>query len=171
MAEQKISEDPAFKEILMMIAGQHGYEVASALVDKELTDEEVARRTGIRINLVRKILYDLYDNRVVNYRRVRDEDSGWYIYYWRVEPERAMEFFNTNRRLLLRKLEERLERERSVLYFKCSEDCPKLGFEEAAENNFRCPRCGGQLVYYDNRDVIRALERQIESLRQKFTGG
>jgi transcription initiation factor TFIIE subunit alpha len=167
---EKIQEDPVFREILIRIAGEHGYEVASALVNNELTDEELAKRTGIRLNLVRKILYDLYDNRVVGYRRIRDESSGWYIYYWRIEPERAMEFFNNNKRLLLQKLEERLERERNAMYFSCSNSCPKLPFEQAAENDFRCPRCGGQMVHFDNSDVIRALERQIESLRQRFMG-
>ena len=70
-------EDPLFREILTRIAGEPGYQVAAAFVEKELTDDEVAKKTGIRINLVRKILYDLYDSRVVGYRRVRDESSGW----------------------------------------------------------------------------------------------
>ncbi|MCS7131322.1 MAG: transcription factor, partial [Hadesarchaea archaeon] len=105
MDRGKILEDPIFKEILLRIAGENGYEVAAALAKGEATDEELAKRTGIRINLVRRILYDLYENRVVSYRRIRDEDSGWYIYYWRMEPERALEFFTNNKRLLLQKLQ------------------------------------------------------------------
>ena len=167
---QKPSEDPVLREILTRIAGERGYEVAKVLVGEEITDDEVAKRMGMRVNLVRKILYDLYENRVVSYRRVRDEHSGWYIYYWKIEPERALDYFNTNKRLLLQKLEGRLEVERSVMFFGCENSCPKLPFDLAAENDFKCPRCGGKLGPYDNSNVITALERQIESLRQQLVG-
>ena len=103
---QKPSDDPVLREILTRVAGERGYEVAKVLVDEEVTDDEVAKRMGMRVNLVRKILYDLYENRVVSYRRVRDENSGWYVYYWRIEPERAREYFDNNKRLLLQKLED-----------------------------------------------------------------
>ena len=60
------------REILSKIAGEHGLEIADALSKGEATDEELAKKLNIQLNLVRKILYDLYDNRVVSYRRVRD---------------------------------------------------------------------------------------------------
>lgn len=170
MGEEKLREDPVFREILVRIAGEHGYQIASELVDNEMTDEELAKRTSIRLNLVRKILYDLYDNRVVGYRRIRDENSGWYVYYWRIEPERALEFFDNNKRTLLQKLQERLEQERDAMFFNCANGCPKLPFELAAENDFKCPRCGEQLAHFDNSNVVTALERQVESLRQHLTG-
>ena len=170
MGGEKVQEDPVFKEILIRIAGEHGYEVASALVGNEMTDEELAKRTGIRVNLVRKILYDLYDNRVVGYRRIRDENSGWYIYYWRIEPERALEFFDNNKRLLLQKLQERLEQERNPMFFICASGCSKLPFDLAAENDFKCPKCEGELKPFDNSDIVTALERQIESLKEHLAG-
>ena len=167
---QKPSEDPVLREILIRIGGKHGYEVAKTLFDGEITDDEVAKRIEIRVNLVRRILYELYENRVVSYRRVRDEHSGWYIYYWRIEPERAREYFNDNKRLLLQKLEDRLEVERNTMFFGCEDGCPKLPFDLAAENDFKCPRCGRKLLAYDNSNVITALERQIESLREHLVG-
>ena len=162
--------DPVLREIITGVAGEHGCEVVRALLRKEVTDDKVAKLTDMRVNLVRKILYDLYDNRVVSYRRTRDEQSGWYIYYWRIEPERAREYFNNNKRLLMQKLEGRLETERNAMLFSCQNDCPKSPFELAAENDFKCKRCGGKLERYDNSGVITALERQIESLRQHLLG-
>lgn len=167
---QQQPEDPVLRGILMQIAGQHGYEVAKALIGAELTDEELAKRTNIRLNLVRKILYDLYENRVAGYRRTRDENSGWYIYHWRIEPERALEYFNNNKRLLLQKLEDRLAQEQNMMFFGCQNGCPKVPFELATENDFKCPRCGEKLDAYDNAGVVTALERQIESLRKHFVG-
>jgi len=164
----KASDDPVLMEILARIAGERGYDVAKELMGKEITDDEIAKRLGIRVNLVRKILYSLYENRVVSYHRVRDEHSGWYVYYWRIEPERAREYFNNNKRQLIQKLEERLDIERNTNYFSCGNGDPKLPFELAVENDFKCPRCGDKLAPYDNSGVITALERQIESLRHNL---
>lgn len=161
-------ENPTIYELLHQIAGEHGYTVAKAIVSEELTDEEIAKRTGIRLNLVRRILYDLYDNRVVSYRRVRDENSGWYIYYWKVDPERALAYVKTNRQLLLQRLEEQLEKEKNTIYFSCSNGCPKMTLEEAAENDFKCSRCKGKLEPYDNSAVIISLERRIQTLREQL---
>ncbi|MEM3421849.1 MAG: transcription factor E [Candidatus Hadarchaeum sp.] len=161
-------ENPTIYELLHQIAGEHGYTVAKAIVSEELTDEEIAKRTGIRLNLVRRILYDLYDNRVVSYRRVRDENSGWYIYYWKVDPERALAYVKTNRQLLLQKLEEQLEKEKNTIYFSCSNGCPKMTLEEAAENDFKCSRCKGKLEPYDNSATIISLERRIQALREQL---
>ncbi len=164
----KPSDDPVLTGILIRIAGVRGYDIAKELVGNEITDDEIAKRLGIRVNLVRKILYSLYENRVVSYRRVRDEQSGWYVYYWRIEPERAREYFDNNKRLLIQKLEDRLDTERSTNFFSCGNGDPKLPFELAIENDFKCPRCGDKLEPYDNSSVIMALERQIESLRHNL---
>ena len=168
-AEPILLENPTIYELLNQIAGEHGYAVAKTIFSEELTDDEIAKRTGIRLNLVRRILYDLYDNRVVSYRRVRDESSGWYIYYWKVEPERALAYVNTNRQLLLQKLEEQLEREKNAIYFTCSNGCPKMTLEEAMENDFRCTRCKGKLEPYDNSAIITSLERKVQALREQLT--
>ena len=168
--KQVLVENPVFRDILTWISGEHGYAVAKVLMEKEFTDDELAKETGIRVNLVRRILYDFYENRIVSYRRVRDESSGWYVYYWRIEPERALEYFNNNKRLLLQKLGERLEYERNSMFFCCESGCSKLPFEQAAENDFKCPKCGGKLELYDNTTVVTAIERQIESLRQHLVG-
>ncbi|MDI6884192.1 MAG: transcription factor E [Hadesarchaea archaeon] len=168
--ELKFPDDPALMELLDQIAGGHGYKVTKTIFGEELTDEEVAKRTGIHLNLVRRILYDLYDNRVVSYRRVRDERSGWYIYYWKVEPERALDYINANKHLLLQKLEEQLEREKSIMYFSCNNGDPKVPFDLAAENDFKCPKCGGRLEAYDNSSVLTSLERRVQALRQQLVG-
>jgi len=164
-------DDPGLVELLKQIAGENGFTVAKAIFAEELTDDEIAKRTGIRLNLVRRILYDLYDSRVVSYRRVRDENSGWYIYYWKIEPERALGYVNSNRRLLIQKLEEQLERERSTTFFTCGDGCSKMTFEEAAENDFKCLKCKGKLEVYDNTGVITALESRVQSLKKQLLEG
>ncbi len=168
-AEPVLLENPTIFELLNQIAGEHGYVVAKAIFSEELTDDEIAKRTSIRLNLVRRILYDLYDNRVVSYRRVRDESSGWYIYYWKVEPERALAYVNTNRTQLLQKLEEQLEKERNTIYFTCGNNCPKMTLDEAADLDFKCSKCKGKLEPYDNSAVVTSLEHKVTTLKEQLT--
>ncbi|MFP4005611.1 MAG: transcription factor E [Candidatus Hadarchaeia archaeon] len=166
---EDLANTPAFERILNRVAGEHGADVVKILMEQgEATDEEIANETGIRLNLVRKILYDLYDNRVLDYRRSRDEDTGWYVYYWHVEPSEALELVNENKRKLLEKLRERIEHERSTMFFKCGDDCPRIEFGEAVENDFECPSCGETMEEFDNSGIINALERQIETLEREL---
>jgi len=167
-AVQQPFDDRLLLEILGQVGGIHGPEVAQTIVKGELTDEEIAKKTGLRINLVRRILYDLYENRVVNYRRVRDENTGWYVYYWQLQPDRAIDYVQTNRRLLLKKLEEQLEREKGTMFFACPSGCPKLSFDEATDSNFKCPKCGEKLEPYNNSNIIASLENRIRVLKEQL---
>mgnify|MGYP006297635485 CR=1 FL=1 len=168
---EKLAKTPEFEKILNRVAGEHGSDVVKILIEEgETTDEEIANETGIRLNLVRKILYDLYDNRVVDYRRTRDEDTGWYTYRWHVEPSEALELMDENKRTLMNKLQERLEHEKNTMFFSCGDECPRIEFDEAVENEFKCPNCGERMEEFDNSGIIQALERQIESLREELTG-
>lgn len=168
---EELTETPAFERILNRVAGDHGAEVAQILIEEEeATDEEIANEIEIRLNLVRKILYDLYENEVVDYKRTRDEDTGWYIYYWHMEPDKALELLNENKETLLKKLRERLDHEKSTMFFKCENDHPRVEFDEAVDTGFECPDCEEKLEEFDNSGIVDSLERQIETLNQQLTG-
>ncbi len=164
---QKFPEDPVFLDLLYQIAGVQATTVARTLFGNEMTDEELSKRTGISINLVRRILYELYDNRLVSYKRLRDEDSGWYIYYWQMNPDRGVEHIKENRRQLLQKLEEKLEEERNTVYFVCRNNDPKVPYDVATETEFKCPRCSKKLEPYDNSNAVVALERRVQLLKEQ----
>ncbi len=166
---QKFPEDPVFLDLLYQIAGMQATTVAKTLFGNEITDEELSKRTGISINLVRRILYELYDNRLVSYKRLRDEDSGWYIYYWQMNPDRGVEHMRGNRRQLLQKLEEKLHEEKNTVYFMCRNNDPKVSYDAAAETEFKCPRCSKKLEPYDNSNAVVALERRVQLLREQVT--
>lgn len=171
VSAEELEKTPAFERILNRVAGEHGAEVAQVLIENgEATDEDIANEIDVRLNLVRKILYDLYDNQVVDYRRTRDEETGWYIYYWHMEPERALELMDENKQTLLNKLKNRLEHEESTMFFKCENDHPRVEFDEAVESGFECQKCGEPLKEFDNKGIIDALNRQIESLEQELMG-
>lgn len=171
MNSEDLAGNPEFKSILVQIAGEHGFEVAKSLMSNgEATGEEIASYTDIPLKLVRKILYDFYDNRVVSYRRTHEDSSGWYTYHWRLEADRALELLNEKKRTLVQKIQERLTYERETMFFSCDNDCPRVNFDDAFENNFRCPLCGEELQSFDNSGIIDSLERRVESLKRELVG-
>src|SRR3989304_8303063 len=98
---------------LTKVATAMGEEEAAHLIDHlknadETTDDEIANKTGIRLNLVRKILYKLYDHSLVGLRRSRDENSGWFIFHWRLQPDQLGGVILNQKRRVLEKLQTRL---------------------------------------------------------------
>ncbi len=148
--------------------------------DEEITDEDIAERIKDRIkgkkdfepedeeilklNTVRKTLYQLYSERLAQFRRIRDKSTGWFIYYWWGEFDLIEELLLEKKKLIQEKLRDRFHYEKENYFFSC-ENCEenkiKYTFEEAFELNFRCTECGGQLVAEENEDVLDFLKKRI----------
>ncbi|ARM77113.1 transcription factor E [Acidianus manzaensis] len=134
----------------------------------EMTDDEIANELGIKVNEIRKKLYLLADQGLVSYRRSRDKDTGWYVYYWKVNVDQINEVLINRKREILGKLKSRLEYESNNEFYICPEDKSKYPFEEAFENEFKCPKCGSQLTYYDSLKVRKILEEKINQLESEI---
>jgi transcription initiation factor TFIIE subunit alpha len=158
------------KQVVIEFAGEDAFEVASRLKeDEETTDEEIANETGMRLNAVRKILYKLYDLHLAAYRRTRDKQTGWFVYYWILEPERIHDLLREKKTKVLKRLKQRLQFETQNTFYFCNNDeCTRHTFEEAMANAFKCPVCNGQLVHVDNAQIITLLRKQIETLEQEI---
>ncbi|MBN1785799.1 MAG: transcription factor E [Candidatus Methanofastidiosa archaeon] len=159
--------DTLIFEFLEDLLGEGGVEIASIIGMKESTAEELAEETSMKINDVRKVLYKLYDHRLASYRRIRDKTTGWYIYYWKLDMEKAPEIIQDIENSYLSRLEERLEHENSSMYFLCKNNCMRYSFEEAQELQFKCPQCEEQLEYFDNTKIISRLEDEIATIKDR----
>lgn len=136
---------------------------------KKLTDEEIANKTGIRLNEVRKILFRLYDYSLVTCERLRDEETGWFIFNWKLQPDQAEGFILNQKRKILEKLESRLDYESSHNFYSClTEGCDRVTFEDAMETFFRCKKCDQLLQHIDNSEIIERLREKINSIHQEF---
>jgi transcription initiation factor TFIIE subunit alpha len=136
----------------------------------EITDDEIAYKTGIRLNFVRKILYKLYDHSLVALRRTRDEKTGWFVFHWKFQPDQLEGFILNQKRRVLEKLQIRLDFEKNHDFYYCgSPKCQRTPFEEAVESVFRCPTCGNSLMHFNNADLVKALETKIEQLRKELS--
>jgi transcription initiation factor TFIIE subunit alpha len=158
----------------MKVAEALGEEEAVKLIDvlknsDETTDDEIANKTGIRLNSVRKILYKLYDHSLVSLRRTRDPKTGWFIFHWKLQPDQLEGFILSQKRRVLEKLNIRLEYEKNHDFYYChTPGCKRIPFEDAVELVFRCSTCGKPLMHYENGKIVQLLTQKVEQLRKEL---
>ena len=162
-------------EELIKVANLFGGEEAVTVVKSlkklgEGTDETITNDCAVRLNTVRKVLYKLYDHGLVSCTRVRDEKTGWFIFYWRLQPDQLDAFIRSRKRRALDKLKTRLEYERNHTFFVCKTDSDvRITFEEAMESSFRCGKCGNKLDSQNNVDEVAVLESKIQRLEAELS--
>jgi transcription initiation factor TFIIE subunit alpha len=158
-------------QIAQVLGGDEAVTVVKALQEMgEATDDQLAVKTGVRINNIRKILYRLYDHSLVSNKRLRDEKTGWFIFIWRPQPDQVAGFIRTQKKKILEKIKMRLDYEKQHDFYTC--DTPedgRLTFEQAMESVFRCPRCNKPLKHFDNQPFIRALEDRMKLLEKELS--
>src|SRR5512135_848363 len=159
---------------LMKVASSLGEEEAVTLIEHlknldEITDDEIATKTGIRLNSVRKILYKLYDHSLVSLRRTRDPKTGWFIFHWKLQPDQLEGFILSQKRRVLEKLNVRLEYEKNHDFYYCgSPECKRVPFEEAVELVFHCATCSKPLEHFENGKMIDKLSEKVDTLRKEL---
>lgn len=177
LLEEMISRMPTqdsdynlLESVVREIGGDEAVKVAGLLdPTEETTDEAIAAGAEMKLNAVRKVLYRLYDARLAEFRRIRDKSTGWFIYFWRLKPNRVEELVINRKKTVYRKLKARLDYERKFHFFKCDQDyCPRYIFDEAMESNFRCPECSGELKAFDNKEIIEKLSKKVDELRSSL---
>ncbi|RLI84902.1 MAG: transcription factor E [Archaeoglobales archaeon] len=152
------------RELIERVAGDVGLIIYSLRPRREFTDEQMSEELGIEINDVRKALFALYELGLAEYRRKRDDETGWMEYYWKINYDKQNEVLRRELLKTKRKLEEKLEMEESSIYYICINGCVKISYEEAMEYNFMCPRCGSMLEYFDTSIIVEKVREEIEKI-------
>ncbi len=135
--------------------------IINALDEGIETDEEIAEKTGIKLNIVRKILYKLYDLKIANYKRSKDPETQWFTYSWKFDKEELINQINKESESELNALNERLDYEENNMFFICPEGHVRYNFDEASDEEFLCV-CGEELQFQDNSDMIDQLKENIK---------
>jgi len=160
-------EEP-FVKISAMIGGDEYLKVARSLLKtQDATDEEIASSTGLRINMVRKVLYDLFGKALITGIRVKDERKGWFVYRWRTRKDEVENFIQNQKKKIVERLQQRLDYESSSDFYHCgNEDCRKLTFQDALEEFFKCPTCGKVVNIKKNEKLKKALQYKVEQINK-----
>lgn len=155
----------------MDLVGDEGIDVIMYLTDKESTDEDIAEKTNLKLNTVRRILYKLYDYRLASYIRTKDKEIGWYIYTWKLDLTKVEDIIGIRHTQIIDELNKRLEYESNNVFFTCQNDGTKLTFDNASETDFKCPHCQCVLEYVDNQENIMNIQTEIERLQTQMNNG
>ena len=160
-------EDP-FIKISSMIGGDEYLKVARSLLkSQDATDEEIASSTGLRINMVRKVLYDLFGKSLITGVRVKDERKGWFVYRWRSRRDEVENFIDVQKEKIRERLQQRLDYENLSEFYHCgNEDCNRVPFENALDLFFKCPSCGGVLNLKKNEKLKKAFSKKIDEIKK-----
>lgn len=163
--------DETLKKVALAIGGEEAVKVIDVLKQvKETTDDDIANKTEIRLNIIRRILYKFYDHSLVGMRRTRDQNTGWFVFHWRLDANQLKGFISNQKRRIMEKLEVRLEYEKGHDFYYCgTPNCRKIPFEDAVELIFECSTCGKSLNHFTNEKIIEALSKRNEQIRKEMS--
>ncbi|MCK9152220.1 transcription factor E [Methanobacterium alcaliphilum] len=135
--------------------------IVDCLIKGKVTDEEIAEETELRLNIVRRVLYKLYDAGLASYKRSKDPETQWYTYTWKFEEERVEEMITKRHGEIVANLKSILEFEENNMFFACKTNDCRCTFDEASENGFICPKCDGEMEYMDNSPIIAQIKEEL----------
>lgn len=139
-------------------------ETIECLKNGYTTDEEISEEISCKLNIVRKILYKLYDMRLASYKRDKDKETQWYTYDWKFSENeyKKLEFNLASSEL--KRLNAELTYEENNMFFVCPFGHYRLDFEDASTVEFLCPECDVDLEFEDNQEKIDKKKEEIKVL-------
>ena len=165
MTKKKFED--SFVKISGLIGGDDYVRVSKSLLSHEnTTDEEIAEFTELKINLVRKCLYDLFGRSLITGIRVRDTKRGWFVYRWKAQRDQVEPFVESQKSKAITRLTQRLNYEAEHEFYHCGNpSCMKYEFDKAIEVSFKCEVCEQFLKLLDNTKLKAALELKIHDIQ------
>ncbi|MHA1941852.1 MAG: hypothetical protein ACW97P_09005 [Candidatus Hodarchaeales archaeon] len=135
---------------------------------EEAEDPEIVR---IALKEVRKSLYKLNERSLARYRRVRDKETGYFVYYWSPIWERIRDLIVSRRKQSIKRLKQRLDYEQRNLLYVCEEGHTPVTFSDAFELGFICNVCGQELAQKENEETITVLKKKRAELEKVLKSG
>ncbi len=170
MAKNQFYELEIVKNFLKDIGGELAGPIAQIYEKKgkSVTDEELAKKTKVKVTEIRAVLNRLHYRGIANYQKTKDKDSGWYYYTWDIDSKRIAELLLETEAEKLEKMETKMQFEENYAFFSCKKQCEQFPFEVAAEYQFKCPACGKNMEYYDNKRNAKELKTRLTSLKDEL---
>lgn len=163
--ETDVLENPAVRAYLTRMVGEEGLTLLENF-DRtiEKTDEELAEETGINLNSVRNTLYTLYGKQLAQYRREKNQETGWLTYKWKLRLDNLNDALTEDMEEALEKLSARERYEDENDFYICNNCGIVYTFTDALALEFAC-RCGTQMEHYDNELLLNALKKRVDAIK------
>ncbi|MDD3263565.1 MAG: hypothetical protein PHT94_01565 [Candidatus Nanoarchaeia archaeon] len=135
---------------------------------KNVSEFLLSEKLDVDVHILRTVLYKLYNEGLISYKRKKDRIKGWYIHYWSLNMNRLDEVRMKKLKEQLEKLQERLDSEKTHIFYICPSFCSRFDFDGAIETEFKCPECGSLLKQQENEKTVVYLEKKIESILEEL---
>ena len=164
---KEILDNQAMSTYLCRLIGDEGIALLAAFPEgKEYSDEELADMTQINLNTVRHTLYTLYERRLAEYRRIKNNETGWLTYLWHLLPHNINTAIENELEVVLEKLKKREQYEATNDFYICKVCGATLTFNQALDYEFKCQHCDIQVTHYDNALLLSALSKRVEEMSE-----
>lgn len=160
---------PAVRQYLLKLVGEEGISLITSYPNEEHSDEEIAEITGINLNSVRHTLYNLYEKRLAEYRRIKNNETGWLTYLWVLRMDNIETVLHDEMVFVAEKLAERLRFDKDNDFYQCSSCGKMLTFTDSLSLNFVCPDCGENVSHFDDELLINALEQRLTKINNELS--
>jgi transcription initiation factor TFIIE subunit alpha len=166
MEIKSVLRNPYALEFLAELGGAQSIDIVGLLAKNgELDEFKLSELLTHDIKAVRKILYRLHNEKIVSFKRKKDQETGWTVYIWKLELKKLRILLEKKKVDALIDLEEKLIFEKENQFFRCVNGCSRLPFDKAFELEFKCHECGKQLNFIDNSKIVMQLERYVSRMR------
>ena len=161
--------DPIIQELLMEITdnNQNSFPIIECIMNGTTIDLEISEETEIKLTIVRKILYKLYDAGIATCKKAKDPKTNWDMYVWKLEEVSIVEAITKKYENISSDIEKSIQYEEENMFFACKTNGHRYKFDNASEINFICPKCGETLEFQDNTSVITALMKENDNCKLK----
>ena len=162
-------DNPAIHAYLHRLVGDEGINLLRKFPGKgEHSDEDLAAETGINLNSVRHSLYTLYEKRLAEYHRIKNNETGWLTYLWQIRIDRIHDAIREDLDYILDKLERRVRFEEENDFYICKACGIILPFARALDAEFKCPECEEPIGHFDNDALLSALRQRVQTIRESL---
>ena len=137
-----------------------------ALRKGEVDENKLAETLKVRVNDIRKLMYELSHNGYVKYTKQKSESKQWwYIYLWRLDKIKIKFDYIFRKRRELVDANEQLDKARQSM-FRCAKCGREFSEERALDVGYICPDCEVPLNEIKRRTATVKLERTIAQLEK-----
>lgn len=135
---------------------------------RAIPEEKIAEIMKVKVNAVRRLLYDLMEKGVTRYEKKKDEKKKWwYLYFWSLDYERISGLIKAAKLKHLDRLKKQLEEEKRF-EFECRACSKKFLHEEALESEYLCPDCGSALEQARQTTAVKKIEIEIRKVEKEL---
>lgn len=156
------------QEYLTSNLGEESIKIIRAATE-EMTDDALAVKCKLKVSEIRTVLNKMHSMRLAEYTRIRDKDTGWYSYIWKINLSGVYGVLDSSMKNEISQLNNRMEENTTVLSYICSK-CSKsnvIDFEIASKLAFRCPNCSRKL--YEKKNNNEEIATKLGELNTKYS--